>query len=78
MLTATNYKYKNFISSKVACFISVDPLQFKYAYYTLSSDEAVKINKENTKAFGLGFCLSRSILQAVPVTDVTSINNSIY
>ena len=34
MLTATNYKYRNFTSSKIACFISVDPLQFKYAYYT--------------------------------------------
>jgi len=34
MLTATNYKYRDFTSSKVACFISVDPLQFKYAYYT--------------------------------------------
>ena len=34
MLTATNYKYRNFTSSKVACFISVDPLQFKYPELT--------------------------------------------
>jgi len=34
MLTATNYKYRNFTTSKIACFISVDPLQFKYPVYT--------------------------------------------
>jgi len=34
MLTATNYKYRNLTSSKVACFISVDPLQFKYPELT--------------------------------------------
>ncbi len=34
MLTATNYKYRDLTTSKIACFISVDPLQFKYAYYT--------------------------------------------
>ncbi len=34
MLTATNYKYMNFTASKVACFISVDPLQFKYPELT--------------------------------------------
>jgi len=34
MLTATNYKYINFRTSKIACFINVDPLQFKYPYYT--------------------------------------------
>ncbi len=30
MLTATNYKYRNFTTSKVACFISVDPKYHKY------------------------------------------------
>ena len=34
MLTAINYKYRNFTTSKVACFISVDSLQFKYPIYT--------------------------------------------
>ena len=34
MLTATNYKYRNFTAHKVACFISVDPLQFKYPELT--------------------------------------------
>jgi len=46
MLTATNYKYRNYTNSKVACFISVDPLQFKYPIqnpYTYADNRPVSM-----------------------------------
>jgi len=47
MLTATNFKYRNFTTSKVACFISVDPLQFKAPFlnpYRYSANNPVTLN----------------------------------